>query len=148
MIKKFVLLSLFVGAVFGGDIVTKQSCVSVDKTINNIKYIVKKKGFGVFAMINHQGNAKAVGMSLRESKMIIFGNPKIGTKLMQEDITTGLDLPLRVLVYKDSDGKVKMAYRNGDWIAQHHIIEAPKLVKKVNIGLDNLTTKAGQCLKD
>ena len=146
--KKIALLSLLSVVLFGGDIITKQSCVSVDKTIENIKYIVKKKGFGVFAVINHKGNAKAVEMKLRESKMIVFGNPKIGTKLMQEDITIGLDLPLRVLVYKDSDGKVKMAYRDGDWIAQHHIVQAPQLIKKVNMGLDNLTTKAGQCLRD
>ena len=135
-------------ALFGGDIIIKQSECGVDRTIANIKQIVKGKGLGVFAIINHSGNAKAVGMKLNKSKMIIFGNPKMGTKLMQQDITTGLDLPIRILVYKDQDGSVKMAYRDGSWLAEHHLVNTPKMVQKLNTALDKITTKAGQCKKD
>ena len=146
--KKLLALMVLVSTLFGGDIVIKQSECSVDKTINNIQGIVKSKGLGVFAIINHSGNAKAVGMKLKKSKMIIFGNPKMGTKLMQQDITTGLDLPIRILVYKDQDGTVKMAYRDGSWLAQHHLINTPKMVQKLNNALDKITTKAGQCKRD
>jgi len=99
-------------------------------------------------VINHHGNAKMVDMKLNESKMVVFGNPKLGTALMQQDMLVGLDLPLRVLVYKDTDGKVKMAYRDGSWLANKHILNIPKKIEKVNQGMDKITTKAGQCLKD
>ncbi|MEO1938610.1 MAG: DUF302 domain-containing protein, partial [Sulfurimonas sp.] len=103
---------------------------------------------GIFAVINHSGNAKAVDMKLNEAKMIVFGNPRLGTALMQQDMTVGLDLPLRVLVYKDNDGKVKMAYRDGSWLDNKHIIDAPKKIQKVNKAMEMFTDKAGQCKKD
>jgi uncharacterized protein (DUF302 family) len=80
--------------------------------------------------------------------MIIFGSAKIGTPLMQQDMLTGLDLPIRILVFRDNDGKVKMAYRDGSWLQEKHIIDAPKLVAKLNKALNNITTKAGQCKRD
>ena len=135
-------------SLLANDIVVKESACSVDETVANIKSIVRAKGMGIFALINHQGNAKAVDMKLNESKMIVFGKAELGTSLMQQDMTVGLDLPLRVLVYKDNDGKVKMAYRDGSWLANKHILNAPKKVKKLNKGIENITTKAGQCKKD
>jgi uncharacterized protein (DUF302 family) len=87
-------------------------------------------------------------MKMPPAKMIIFGNPKLGTALMQQDIRVGLDLPLRILVYKDKKGKVKMAYRDGSWLEQRHIINAPEKINKINTGMDKITTKAGQCKKD
>lgn len=146
--KRFLLICATVLSLFANDIHVKESCLSVDNTLQNIKNIVNAKGLAVFATINHGGNAKMVNMELGESKMIIFGNAKLGTALMQQDMSTGLDLPLRVLVYKDSDGKVKMAYRDGSWLEDKHIINAPKKVARLNKAMENITTKAGQCLKD
>ncbi|SFV62560.1 protein of unknown function DUF302 [hydrothermal vent metagenome] len=80
--------------------------------------------------------------------MIVFGNAKLGTALMQQDMTVGLDLPLRILVFRDTDGKVKMAYRDGAWLANHHLLNAKKKISKVNKAMDNITTKAGQCKRD
>ena len=149
MIGKKLLTILALGAsLMANDIIVKESCLSVNETTNNIKNLVKEKGLSIFATINHSGNAKMVDMKLNESKMVIFGNAKLGTALMQQDMRVGLDLPLRVLVYKDSDGKVKMAYRDGSWLANKHILNAPKKVAKVNKGMENITTKAGQCKKD
>ncbi|HIC43536.1 MAG TPA: DUF302 domain-containing protein, partial [Sulfurimonas sp.] len=108
----------------------------------NIKKIVEAKGFSVFAVINHQENANNVGMHLNESKVIIFGNPKIGTLLMQEDIQIALDLPLRILVYLDGDKQVKVAYRDGSWIKDHHFLKSDNLIKKVNAGMQKITEKA------
>lgn len=145
-----ILLFLFAltFTLFGSDMIIKESACSVDETLSNIKKIVEKKGLGVFAVVDHGANAEKVGMKLQKSKMIIFGNPKLGTKLMQEDITAGLDLPLRILVYKESDGKVKMAYRNGSWLAQHHTITVQKRIAKVDNAMEKITTRAGQCRKD
>jgi uncharacterized protein (DUF302 family) len=135
------VLALSIG-LFANDIIIKPSDYSVDETIANIKTIVKAKGFGVFAVINHQGNAKMVDMTLNEAKVIIFGNPKVGTLLMQEDITVALDLPLRVLVFKDDAGAVKIAYRDGSWLRSHHLLKTDELTNKVNKGLDAITDKA------
>ena len=140
--RKLLMILALSALVFSNDIIIKPSHFSVDQTIENIKRIVKSKGFGVFAIINHQGNAKMVDMSLNESKVIIFGNPKVGTKLMQEDITVALDLPLRVLVFKDDTGQVKVAYRDGSWLKEHHLVTSDELTNKVNTGLDKITDKA------
>lgn len=149
MIGKKLLIILALGAsLMANDIIVKESCLSVSETANNIKNIVSRKGLSVFAIINHSGNAKMVDMKLNESKMVIFGNAKLGTALMQQDMKVGLDLPLRILVYRDTDGKVKMAYRDGSWLAKRHILNAPQKVAKVNKGMDKITTKAGQCSKD
>jgi len=148
IIKKLLVVVALGASLLGNDIIVKESCLSVSETANNIKNIVSSKGLSVFAIINHSGNAKMVNMKLNESKMVIFGNPKLGTALMQQDMRVGLDLPLRVLVYRDTDGKVKMAYRDGSWLANKHILHAPEKVVKVNKGMDKITTKAGQCKKD
>ncbi|NEW60368.1 DUF302 domain-containing protein, partial [Sulfurovum sp. bin170] len=102
--RKFLLILALGLSLAANDITIKDSNYSVNKTIDNIKTIVKKKGLGVFAIINHKGNAKAVGMNMRESKVIVFGNPKLGTALMKENILSALDLPIKVLVYEDVDG--------------------------------------------
>ncbi|MDQ7043242.1 MAG: DUF302 domain-containing protein [Sulfurimonas sp.] len=146
--KKITLVLVTALSLMANDIIVKESCVDVSKTANNIKNIVATKGLNVFAIINHSGNAKMVDMKLNESKMIIFGNPKLGTALMQQDMTVGLDLPLRILVYKDSDGKVKMAYRDGSWLASKHVLNAPKKEKKINKAMAMFVKKAGQCTKD
>ena len=146
--KKLILaLALVTGLFADNGIIVKESSCSVDATINNLKNIVRGKGLSVFAVINHHGNAKAVGLKLNESKMLIFGNPKLGTALMQQDMLVGLDLPLRILVYKDTDGKVKMAYRDGSWLEGKHVLDAPKKIQKVNKAMNKMTTKAGTCKK-
>ncbi|MDQ7045753.1 MAG: DUF302 domain-containing protein [Sulfurimonas sp.] len=147
MIKIVLLVALSLN-LFANDIIVKTSECSVDVTVNHIKKVVRNKGLSVFAVINHHGNAKSVDMKLNESKMVIFGNPKLGTALMQQDMLVGLDLPIRILVYKDSDSKVKMAYRDGSWLENKHILNAPKKIKKMNMAMKKITTKAGQCKKD
>ena len=146
--RKFLLVLACGIALFANDIIVKESRCSVDDTIKNIRGIIEKKGLTFFALINHRGNAKYVDMNLNESKMIIFGSAKIGTPLMQQDMLIGLDLPIRILVFLDNDGKVKIAYRDGSWLEGKHVIDSPKIVKNLNKALDNITTKAGQCKKD
>lgn len=146
--KKILLMVAFSLSLMANNITIKESHCSVDKTAQKIKKIVTKKGLHVFAIINHSGNAKMVGMKLNKSKMIIFGNAKLGTALMQQDMTVGLDLPLRILVYRDSDGKVKMAYRDASWLADKHMLNAKKKIKKINNAMDKITTRAGQCKRD
>jgi len=146
--KIIMLIFVMALSLVANDIIIKKSCVDVSTTANNIKNIVSKKGLSVFAMINHSANAKMVNMKLNESKMIIFGNPKLGTALMQQDMTVGLDLPLRILVFRDTDGIVKMAYRDGSWLSNKHVLDAPNKEKKINKAMAIFVSKAGQCKKD
>lgn len=141
--KKFLALLVLSTALFANNIIIKSSEYSVNETIENIKNIVTAKGLTVFSVIDHKANAKGVELVLNESKLIIFGNPKLGTLLMQEEALVGLDLPLRILVYKDQDSAVKMAYREGTWIKENHSIEKDILIKKVNQGMDKISDKAG-----
>ena len=78
---------------------------------------VVRHGMTVFARIDHAAAAKDVGMALPPTEILIFGNPKGGTPLMQAAQTLGIDLPLKALVWQDADGKVWLSYNAPDWIA-------------------------------
>ena len=140
--KKIVLITLFVTSVFANNIVVKQSSHSVDKTVENIKSILNKKGVKIFSVIDHKRNSDNVGLKMNESKLIIFGNPKLGTTLMNDHMLSGLDLPLKIIVYKDKDEKVKVAFRDGSWLKKEHGLKLDKLTSKISNILNNITDKA------
>ena len=140
--KRVLAILVFSASLFANDIIIKPSDFSVNETIENIKSVVTAKGLSVFTVIDHKANAKGANMTMNESKVIIFGNPKIGTRLMQEDMTIALDLPLRILVFKDKEQNVKVAYRNGTWIKNHHVLKEDTLVKKVDAGMNKISDKA------
>lgn len=142
--KKILIFFILSFSLFANDIIIKHSAFSVDKTIENIRNIITKKGLTVFTVIDHRDNATGVNMPLNESKLIIFGNPVVGTLLMQEDMTIALDLPLKILVYTDINSKTKIAYRDGSWIKSHHFLQEDNLVKKVDKVMDKITDKAGK----
>ena len=81
---------------------------------------VKAKGLTVFARIDHAAGAASVGMALRPTEVLIFGNARGGTPLMQAGQSAGSDLPLKTLVYQDEAGQVWLAYNDPSWIAQRH----------------------------
>lgn len=146
--KKLIVLLILTMSLIANDIIVKESSCSVDITVKNIKNILKAKNLSTFAIINHHINAKSVDMKLNESKVIIFGNPKLGSGLMQQNMKVGLDLPMRILVYMDTDSKVKMAYRNGTWLESKHILRTSQKIKKMNRAMDKITRKAGTCIKE
>ena len=148
--KKFFLGFLLAGTLnlFASDIIIKKSPCDVYMTSHILEKIIMKRDMNIFAKINHSANAKNMGMALDDSLELIFGKAQIATRLMQQDMLVGLDLPLRILIYKDKDGIVKVAYRDGSWLKQKHIIDAPKLINKINNGLDKITNKAiAECRK-
>jgi uncharacterized protein (DUF302 family) len=89
-------------------------------TMDRLEAEVKAKGMTVFARIDHAAGAKAAGLALRPTEVLIFGNAKGGTPLMQALQTTGIDLPLKALVWEDPGGKVWLSYNELAWIAQRH----------------------------
>jgi uncharacterized protein (DUF302 family) len=97
----------------------------------------------VFAHIDHAAAARTVGLPLRPTQVLIFGNPKAGTPLMQSQQTIGLDLSLRVLVWLDGEGKVWLTYRRLEDLArQHHVTDRDEAVQVLTNGLSALVSAA------
>ena len=95
-------------------IVKVSSHHSVDETIDKLKIILKSKGVTLFALVDHSGEAEKVGLKMPPTKLLIFGNPKGGTPLMLAAPSVAIDLPLKLLVREDAEGKVWIGY----WSAQ------------------------------
>ena len=112
VLKKLIFIPLLLTSLTASALLQTNAIISVNKCTNTIvKKIEVKKGFGLFAIIDHQQNAQKVGLSLDEQKVIIFGNPKAGTLLMQADAQIGYDLPLRIMIRSDQ-GKTVVEYRD------------------------------------
>jgi len=101
-------------------LLTLPSSRSVKATVDRLTQALKEKGVTVFARIDHAANAAAVGMALRPTDLLIFGNAKAGTPLMQAKQTIGIDLPLKALAWEDAEGRVWLSYNDPAWLARHH----------------------------
>jgi uncharacterized protein (DUF302 family) len=101
-------------------LITIASQHSVKDTIDRLEASLKAKGITVFARIDHAAGAKSVDMPLRPTELVIFGNPKAGTPLMQASQTIGLDLPLKALAWEDTDGKVWLTTSDMTWLARRY----------------------------
>jgi uncharacterized protein (DUF302 family) len=97
-----------------------QSSHGPTETMNRLEAAVKAKGMVVFARIDHAAGATAAGLALRPTELLIFGNAKGGTPLMQSIQTIGIDLPLKALVWQDASGNTWLSYNDPSWIAQRH----------------------------
>ena len=101
-------------------IVTRQSLHSVDQTVERLEALLRAKGVTLFAVVDHSGEAAKVGMRLRPTKLLIFGNPKAGTPLMLAAPSVAIDLPLKILVWEDAAGKVWLGYNSPAYLQQRH----------------------------
>ncbi len=121
-------------------IVTKQSAVDVNTTINRLQKIVKKKGATFFNRINHAQNSRNTGAkNVLDSQLLIFGKPAVGLKLLALDPKVGLDLPLKVLAYQTNDGKVFVSYRDIGFLPSIYTLEGSKVPTNMSEMLDKLT---------
>src|SRR6478672_7850251 len=102
------------------------------ETMNRLETEIRTKGLEVFARIDHAAGATEVGLNLRPTDLIIFGNARGGTPLMQPNQTVGIDLPLKALVWQDAAGKTLISYNEPSWIAQRHgVANAEAVVSKM-----------------
>ena len=92
----------------------------MDQTIQKLEAILQAKGVKLFAVIDHSGEAEKAGMKMRPTKLLIFGNPKAGTPLMIASPSIAIDLPLKVLVAEDADGKVWISYNSPAYLQARH----------------------------
>ena len=104
----------------------------VDETVKRLEAVLAEKGVRVFSLIDHSGEAEKVGMKMRPTKLLIFGNPKGGTPLMIAAPTLAIDLPLKALVAQDESGKVWVSYNSPEYLQQRH--GAPEdLIKNIAV---------------
>src|SRR5277367_6538742 len=101
-------------------LITITSRYGPEETMNRFEAAVTAKGMTVFARIDHAAGATAVGLSLRPTELLIFGNAKAGTPLMQSVQAVGIDLPLKALVWEDASGDTFLSYNDPAWLAKRH----------------------------
>ena len=138
------ITTLFTVGAFGDSLVKKESKHGVKDTMDRFEKIVKSKNLTVFARINHQAAAKKVGMDMNEAEVLIFGSPKLGTAIMKFDAAAGLDLPLRVVVYKGNDGKTWIAYHNPQSLKDSYDVAKSPALAKAEGAVGKMTGKAAE----
>lgn len=106
----------------GEGIVTIASHHSVDETVEELKEILQAKGVMLFALVDHSGEAAKAGLTMPPTKLVIFGSPKAGTPLMLASPSAAIDLPLKILVAQDAEGKVWVSYNSPDYLAARHAL--------------------------
>jgi uncharacterized protein (DUF302 family) len=100
---------------------------SVDETLQRLETLLREKNIMVFARVDHSGEAAKVGLEMRPTKLLIFGNPKGGTPLMQAAPSVAIDLPMKALVWQDAEGKVWLTYNDPAYLEQRHNVPAELL---------------------
>jgi uncharacterized protein (DUF302 family) len=105
-------------------VVHKRSPFEVAETVDRLTEAIHEAGVKLFIVVDHSGEAERAGLSLRDSKLLIFGNPAGGTPAMAASPLAALDLPLKVLVWVDEDGAAWMSYLDPAWLAARHGLTA------------------------
>jgi uncharacterized protein (DUF302 family)/uncharacterized membrane protein YidH (DUF202 family) len=123
----------------GNGIVTITARQSVEQTVGKLQEILQAKGVKLFALVDHSGEAEKAGMQMRPTKLLIFGNPKAGTPVMIASPSSAIDLPLKILVWEDEGGKVRMSYNSPGYLQARHgfpqeLIQNLAVVEKIAAG--------------
>jgi uncharacterized protein (DUF302 family) len=140
-----IVLALAKGSVMAADgLITLSSKLGPKETIERLEAEIRSKGMTVFTRIDHAAGAAAVSLPLRPTDVIIFGSAKAGTPLMQVSPTIGLDLPLKMLVWQDAEGRTWLGYNDPKWLAARHGLGTPSeaTVAAMATLLDSLARKA------
>ena len=123
-------------------IIDHSSNHSVEQTVDRLRAILHDKGIMLFALIDHSGEAEKVGMKMRPTKLLIFGNPKAGTPVMLAAPSSAIDLPLKILIWEDARGKVWISYNSSAYLQERHELP-PELLQNIAV-VETLATKAGE----
>ena len=123
-------------------IIDKPSNHPVEETVARLQSVLRSKGVTLFALIDHSGEAEKVGMKMPPTKLLIFGNPKAGTPLMLAVPSSALDLPLKILVWQDAEGKTWVSYNSPEYTVKRHNLP-PELIANIAV-VEVLALKAGE----
>lgn len=138
------MLALAGGTAMAEDIIKVKTEKSVTEAMDALEAVVGKAGATVFARVDHAAGAKKVDLSIPDSQLLVFGNPKLGTPAMQIDPLAGLFLPLKVLVYEDTDGQVWLAYEDPkETMSDLNDVDEAPVIDKMRGALAKLTAAAG-----
>lgn len=142
---------LFAGAVLaqkgGSNMNNQESKFSVDETVKRIEHILQTKDIPVFAKFDHRKNAEEAGLKLRPNQVIVFGSPKVGTILMQENPAISIELPLKISVWEDKDGKVWTSFLQMERLASEYGLQKEPIIGKMQKLLEDIVLQATE-LKD
>lgn len=124
-------------------LITMQSHHSVQETADKLATIIESKGMKVFARVDHQKNAQGVDLTLRPTQVIMFGNPKAGTPLMQCEQSVAIDLPQKILISEDADKKVWLSYNDPQYLkTRHNIKGCDTVIDNISKALNGVSTAA------
>ena len=115
---------------------------SVDQTVAKLKAILEAKGVSLFAIIDHSGEAQKVGLTMRPTKLLIFGSPKAGTPLMLASPSIAIDLPLKILVWENAQGQTRLSYNAPEYLRTRHDLPA-ELLSNIAV-IEALASKAAE----
>ena len=104
-------------------VVTKGSGESVADTVDRLTRLIEERGFTLFRIIDHSGQAERVGVQMPEMKLVMFGKPAVGASVMVASPLAGLDLPLKVLVWEDGNGAVSLSYNSPTFMAERYQLD-------------------------
>jgi uncharacterized protein (DUF302 family) len=111
----------------GKGLIDIPSSHSVDETVTKLEGILQAKGITLFALVDHSGEAAKAGMKMRPTKLLIFGNPRAGTPVMLAAPSSAIDLPLKILVWEDDQGKVWITYNSPSYLQERHNLRSEPL---------------------
>ena len=139
-----ITMTLLATSVYADDgLISVKSAHDVKTTADRLESALKQKGMNVFIRIDHAQGAQNVGKELRPTELVIFGNPKVGTPLMQCRQSVAIDLPQKALIWQDQNGHVWLSYNDPDYLVQRHgITGCDEVVKKVKGALRNFAKAA------
>ena len=130
-------------AAAGDGFISVKSSHDVKATADRLENILYQKGMTVFIRINHAAGARKVGKNLRPTELLVFGNPKVGTPLIQCSHCVAIDLPQKALIWQDDKGQVWLSYNDPNYLAQRHgLSQCAEVIKKVEKALNNFAKAA------
>jgi uncharacterized protein (DUF302 family) len=137
------LVFIFSTHAWGADgVITVKSPHSSKDTMDRLETVAKQKGMTIFARIDHSAGAAKVGMKLRSTELLIFGNPQGGTPFMECNQTVGIDLPVKALVWEDASGQVWLGYNDPEFLARRHGVSQCPAVENMRKALAGLAQTA------
>ena len=126
----------------GKGLIDIPSSHSVDETVTKLEGILQAKGITLFALVDHSGEAAKAGMKMRPTKLLIFGNPRAGTPVMLAAPSSAIDLPLKILVWEDDQGKVWITYNSPSYLQERHNLRS-ELLPNIAV-IEALAAKAAE----
>lgn len=144
ILSAFALLLFYTVPLMAAEgVITIQSNFDVDETANRMERILKEKGMTVFNRIKHSEGARSVGIELRDTELLIFGNPKVGSPLMNCQQIIAIDLPQKALIWKDNTDVVHISYNDPRYLqSRHNVSGCEEVFTKVGKALAGITQAA------